>query len=172
MDRQTEDMWYKPENESSVFTPAVLVFPDRIEENIRRMIAIAGHADRLRPHVKTHKIGELIELQIQLGISKFKCATMSEVEMVAAHGGLDVLLAYPLLGPHIQYFLELVIRFPETRFSVTVDSLKACRQLGDKARSSKNEVNVFVDLDIGMHRTGISMTRRAPEGLGCPICWR
>ncbi len=148
-------MWYKPENEASVFTPAVLVFPDRIEENIRRMIALAGDVHRLRPHVKTHKIAEVISLQVQLGITRFKCATLSEVEMVAANGGLDVLLAYPLLGPAIQNFLQIMERNPETEFSVTVDSIAACRQLADQARIMGKVVNLFVDLDNGMHRTGI-----------------
>lgn len=105
-------MWYRPENEASVFTPAVLVFPDRIEENIRRMIDLAGDVQRLRPHVKTHKIAEVISLQVQMGITRFKCATLSEVEMVAANGGLDVLLAYPLLGPAIQNFLQLMEHYP------------------------------------------------------------
>ena len=89
---QGEETWYKTENENSVFTPAVLLYPDRIEENIRRMIAVAGHPDRLRPHVKTHKIAELITLHLKMGISRFKCATLSEVKMVAAQGAPDALV--------------------------------------------------------------------------------
>lgn len=152
-------MWYKPKNEASIFTPAVLVYPDRIEENIHRMIAIAGHAERLRPHVKTHKIAEVIALQVQLGITRFKCATISEVEMVAARGGKDVLLAYPLLGPAILKFLQLIELYPQIRFSVTVDSQSACQLLSDLAKISGRTVNVFVDLDNGMHRTGIAPGR-------------
>jgi len=67
-------MWYKPKNESSIFTPAVLVYPDRIQENIRRLISIAGSSQRLRPHVKTHKMGEVIKLQVEQGIQKFNWA--------------------------------------------------------------------------------------------------
>ena len=140
-------MWYRPENEASVFTPAILVYPDRIEENIRRMIDLAGHADRLRPHVKTHKIAEVIALQLQMGISRFKCATLSEMALVSSMGGQDVLLAYPLLGPAIQNFLQLTEHFPETKFSLTVDSLTACRELSEQARISGKVVNLFVDLD-------------------------
>ena len=40
------------------------------------MIAIAGGPERLRPHVKTHKLGELVGAQIAAGITKFKCATI------------------------------------------------------------------------------------------------
>lgn len=152
-------MWYRPENEASVFTPAVLVYPDRIEENIRRMINLAGDAGRLRPHVKTHKIAEVIGLHLQLGITRFKCATLSEVALVAATGGKDILLAYPLLGPTIQKFLQLTELYPETRFAVSVDSQAACQILSDQARINSKTVNVFVDLDNGMHRTGIAPGR-------------
>ena len=61
-----------------------LVYPDRIEENIRRMIKIAKGARNLRPHVKTHKMAEIVMLQMKHGITKFKCATISETEMVAS----------------------------------------------------------------------------------------
>ena len=148
-------MWYKPINETSIHTPAVLVYPDRIEENIRRMITIAGGAHRLRPHVKTHKIPEVIRLQVQHGIKKFKCATLSEVEMVAGNGGADILLAYPILGPGIKQFLDIMDRFPETKLALTVDCVMACRQLSDQARDHGKIVNVMVDIDNGMHRTGI-----------------
>jgi D-serine deaminase-like pyridoxal phosphate-dependent protein len=154
-------MWYSITNESSVFTPAILIYPDRIEENIRRMISIAGEASRLRPHIKTHKIPEIIQLQVRLGIKKFKCATLSEVEMAVDNGGDDILLSYPLAGPAIQHFLKIIVRFPDKTFAVTVDSLPAAYQLSQAAIQEGKKVRVFVDLDNGMHRTGI-----APEQAG------
>lgn len=75
MENQLED-WYVIDNEDDVFSPSLLVYPDRIEKNILNMIAIAGSAERLRPHVKTHKIPEIIRLQMNHGIRKFKCATI------------------------------------------------------------------------------------------------
>ena len=155
----TDLMWYRPANESSIATPCMLLFPDRIEENIRRMILMAGGAERLRPHVKTHKIAEVIELQLQAGINRFKCATLSEVAMVAGAGGRDILLAYPLLGPAIGLWFDLMDRFPESRLSVTVDSEAALKFLDSEARIRGKEVDLFVDIDNGMHRTGID-----PEG--------
>jgi len=153
---QGKDMWYKPENEGSIFTPAILLFPDRIEENIRRMIDLAGDPDRLRPHVKTHKIAELIKMQLRMGITRYKCATLSELKMVAACGCKDALLAYPLLGPDIPYFFKLGDLYPETRLSVTVDSLTSGRLIAGHGQQRKKSVPLFVDLDNGMHRTGIA----------------
>jgi D-serine deaminase-like pyridoxal phosphate-dependent protein len=152
-------MWYKPTNEASIYTPAVLVFPDRIEENILRMITLAGGAERLRPHVKTHKMAEVIRLQVEHGIRKFKCATLTEVALVAANGGEDILLAYPLTGPAIGHFLELMERFPEAKFAVTVDPIPVTQKLSDEAKLRGVKLNVFVDLDNGMHRTGITPDR-------------
>jgi D-serine deaminase-like pyridoxal phosphate-dependent protein len=149
-------MWYKPENDFSLATPCILLFPDRIEENIRRMIILAGSAKRLRPHVKTHKIAEIVQLQIQQGISKFKCATLSEVEMVAGAGGKDILLAYPLLDPATGLWFNLMDRYPELSLSVTVDSPEAVSLLSNQAGKRGKQVDLFIDLDNGMHRTGIT----------------
>ena len=148
-------MWYRPANEDTLATPSVLLFPDRIVENIRRMIALAGGAERLRPHVKTHKIAEVIKLQMQQGIDSFKCATLSEVAMVAGAGGKDILLAYPLLGPSIELWFNLMERYPESRLSVCVDSESAFASLEHHARRRKSKVDLFIDIDNGMHRTGM-----------------
>ena len=148
-------MWYRPENEDSIATPCVLLFPERIEENIRRMIAIAGKAERLRTHVKTHKLAELVKLQLQHGINKFKCATISEVAMAAGAGGKDILLAYPLLGPSIKIWFKLMEKYPVARLSLCVDSEPALAQLEHHARQSGRQVDLFIDIDNGMHRTGM-----------------
>jgi len=152
-------MWYRPLNESKLFTPSVLVFPDRIEENIRRMISIAGSPARLRPHVKTHKMAEVVRLQVKHGITKFKCATLAEVEMVAANAGKDILLAYPLLGPDTNIFTNLIKSYPDAKFAVTVDSVAACEKLANQAAQKGIQPRVFVDLDNGMHRTGIEPSK-------------
>lgn len=148
-------MWYKINNESAVFTPSILIYPDRIQENIRRMIKIAGDVSRLRPHVKTHKIGEIIQLQVQQNITKFKCATLAEMEMTAENGGTDILLAYPVLGPDIKKYFSIVKKFPQVKFSVLVDHKKSTNDLTEEAKNEQQKVNVFIDVDNGMHRTGI-----------------
>lgn len=148
-------MWYRPVNEASLATPCIVLFPERIEENIRRMIAIAGSANRLRPHVKTHKIAEIIKLQQANGINSFKCATLSEVSMVAAAGGKDILLAYPLLDPSIELWFGLMDKYPDSRLSVCVDSRAALTTLEHHARRKNTRLDLFVDIDNGMHRTGM-----------------
>ena len=78
--------WYCLLNETEVPSPALLLYRERIEENIRRMLEIAGGPERLRPHVKTHKLPQLVQAQVAAGITKFKCATIAELEMTAGAG--------------------------------------------------------------------------------------
>ncbi len=148
-------MWYKIKNENEIFTPSVLIYPDRIQENIRRMIKIAGDVSRLRPHVKTHKIAEIIQLQVQQNITRFKCATLTEMEMTAANGATDILLAYPLLGPDVKKYFSINKSYPQVKFSVHVDNEKSAGILSNEAKFQNQKVNVFIDIDNGMHRTGI-----------------
>src|SRR5690606_3111287 len=76
--------WYLVSNVDDIPSPALLVYPDRVRANLDLMIEYAGGTDHLRPHVKTHKMSEIIAMQLGAGISKFKVATIAEAEMVAA----------------------------------------------------------------------------------------
>ena len=92
---------YQIKDASKIITPALVVFREMLDDNIRHMIEIAGDVSRLRPHCKTHKTVEVVKLQAELGITKQKCATFAEAEMVANAGCKDVFLAYSLVGPNI-----------------------------------------------------------------------
>ena len=81
--------WFQITNASDVASPTLLLYPDRIRENIRGMIRIAGGPTRLRPHIKTHKLAELVQMQIEEGITKFKCATIAEAELAASAGAKE-----------------------------------------------------------------------------------
>src|SRR6266536_828390 len=148
--------WYGIANVSEIASPALLVYPDRIRENVRRMIRIAGAVENLRPHMKTHKMPEVIRLQFEQGITRFKCATIAEAEMPAAAGAEDVLLGYQPVGPNVDRFLELAARFPSVRFSCTADNPASVGDLSDAAARSSIRAEVLVDLDVGQHRTGIA----------------
>src|SRR3954471_3878195 len=153
--------WFQLSNEADIPSPALLVYVERAEENIRRMIAIAGGTERLRPHVKTHKMPALIERQLRAGIRKFKCATIAEAEMSARAGAPDVLLAMQPVGPNVGRFIKLVQTFPLTSFSTIVDDPGVVAQLSVAATAAKIQVNVFIDLDTGMHRCGVPPGPRA-----------
>lgn len=156
-----DKLWYELENPDDVISPGLLVYPDLIEGNIKRMVMIAGGTDRLRPHVKTHKMAEIIRLQIKYGINKFKCATISETEMVARCGADDILLAIQPVGPNIRRFFQLKKEFPNTKISCIADSDEVLIQLSDIARVTGIETHVWLDINNGMNRTGVTPGERA-----------
>jgi D-threonine aldolase len=147
--------WYKIENVSEVDSPALVVYPDRIAENIRRMVAIAGGPARLRPHIKTHKMSAIVRMQVEAGIDKCKCATLAEAEMAAGAGATDVLLAHQPVGPKIGKLAALAKRFPGVRFSAIVDDLQIASALSEACRQAGCSIDLLLDLDIGMGRSGI-----------------
>jgi D-threonine aldolase len=155
--------WYRVTNAAEVPSPALLVYPDRIAANIERMLALAGSPLRLFPHVKTHKLPEIVRLQQARGIQKFKCATIAEAEMVAGCGADRVLLAYQPVGPNVGRLLELVARFPATRFAAIVDNVETVAALALAAKARGTNLELLLDVDVGMGRTGVAPGPAAVE---------
>jgi D-serine deaminase-like pyridoxal phosphate-dependent protein len=157
--------WFDLRDVAALPSPCLLIYRERFEENLRRMVALAGGAGRLRPHIKTHKMREVLEAQLALGIVKFKCATLAEAAMAADVGVPDLLIAYQMVGPNVGHLAELIRAFPRTKFSVICDAAEAIAALSMMARSlARGEpgrpddpggLEVLLDLDVGYHRTGV-----------------
>jgi D-serine deaminase-like pyridoxal phosphate-dependent protein len=148
--------WFLVNNVEAVESPSLLIYPDRVDENIRRMVEVIKDPGRLRPHAKTHKLAEVASRQMAAGIKKFKSATIAEAEMLGRAGAPDVLLAYQPVGPNARRFMNLAQTFPQTVFSCLLDDLQVARELSTLATRSATTLNVLLDLDCGQHRTGIA----------------
>lgn len=148
--------WFRIENEAEIASPTVLIFPDRVQENIQRMILMVGGVEKLRPHVKTHKMAELVQLQIANGIRKFKVATIAEAEMAAAAGAKDILIAYPIIGPNVHRLVQLIQKFPAAAISGLVDNSESLAQIAQAGVRASIEIPLYLDLNVGMNRTGIA----------------
>ena len=147
--------WFTIENVQAVDTPALIVFPDRVKKNLAIVRTFIDDITRLRPHVKTHKCPEVARMMLDAGITKFKCATIAEAEMLAAIGARDVLLAYQPLGPKVKRFCDLQMAFPDTLFSCLTDHSQSLQALSEAASASSQTIRVLIDMNIGMNRTGI-----------------
>lgn len=146
--------WYPLSQPEYTDSPALLVYPDRIRYNIKEMISVVGHADRLVPHIKTHKMSEVVKLQMAAGIRRFKCATIAEAEVLAQTGAHEVLLAYQLTGPKILRYVQLIKKYSTVHFSSLVDNRKSANDLNDLFLLAGIQGTVYIDIDNGMHRTG------------------
>ena len=153
--------WYKIENTQEVISPSLLVYPDRIKRNIQMMIEIAGGVEYLRPHIKTHKIAEIIKLQIDQGIYKFKCATIAEAELLAKCGASDILLAMQPVATNVNRFFTLIKKYPESLFSTIADNDKTVGDFSELASSNNIKFSLWLDINNGMNRTGIEPGKKA-----------
>lgn len=149
------DPRYAIADTSRIFSPGLVIFRDLVEQNLDEMIRVAGSPARLRPHCKTHKLREIVELQLARGIVKHKCATIAEAEMLAIAGVRDIFWAYNPVGPNINRVVQFALRFSDVQFAVTADHARPIAQLGSALAAAGKTVAVLLDLDSGQHRTGV-----------------
>ena len=145
---------YEFEGQQELVSPQLVYYPAIIRQNIQDMIALAGDAQRLWPHIKTHKMAEVVKLQMDAGITRFKCATIAEAEMTAQAGAKHLALAYPLVGPNIARFALLLKTFPDVEFFAIGDDTEQIRKLGEACNAQ-----VLMDIDMGQHRTGVPLDK-------------
>lgn len=146
---------YAIDDTSQIISPALVVFRELVERNIQTMLDVAGSAARLRPHCKTHKMSAVTELELQAGITKHKCATIAEAEMLAEAGVKDIFIAYNLVGPNIGRALQFKRRWPDVELLVCGDHPMPLEALGAAMAAEGLEVQVVLDVDVGQERTGV-----------------
>ena len=81
---------YAIRDKAAIFSPALIFYKDLIQRNLTKILAMAGSPLRLRPHAKTHKTREIARMELDAGITKHKCATIAEAELLAQVGAPDV----------------------------------------------------------------------------------
>lgn len=154
-------------NLNNIDTPALLIDRDKVERNIQLAIKLAGGVQRLRPHVKTHKILEVAKMQVAAGITKFKCATIAEAEMLGMAGAVDVLMAYAVQGPKIDRVINLIKKYPKTVYSVLIDNVASAQQIDERFTAAGKVASTFVDVNNGHGRTGIKTEDVADLAQAC-----
>lgn len=151
-----EKNWYQIENIGELDTPALVIYPERVKENIRTLTRMIDDLQRLRPHAKTHKTKEATQLMMAAGIGKFKCATIAEAEMLAMCGAPDVVLAYQPIGPKLKRFVKLTQQYPNTHFACLVDNIASAAAIASAFAAAGAVITVYIDLNVGQNRTGIA----------------
>jgi D-serine deaminase-like pyridoxal phosphate-dependent protein len=151
----TSSEWYTIENIDILDSPSLVIYVDRVRENIRTLIASVSDVNWLRPHIKTHKSPEVSRMMLEMNIRKFKCATIAEAEMLALAGAPDILLAYQPVGPKIERLTTLVKRFPEITWACLIDNTESAKAIASAFEKSGQNISVYIDLNVGMNRTGV-----------------
>lgn len=159
----TKNNWYNFEGIEQLDTPALVIYLDRVKHNIHKLITGIDDINRLRPHIKTHKNKEITLLMLQAGITKFKCATIAEAELLGLCNCKDVLLAYQPVGPKLERFMTLIHTYKQTNYSCLVDNLISAQLISAAAKQHELNITVYLDLNVGMNRTGINCDHHAVE---------
>jgi D-serine deaminase-like pyridoxal phosphate-dependent protein len=142
-------------------TPVPIVDLDILERNLDRMAAYTKqHGLRLRPHTKTHKSPWIAAEQIRRGAIGVTCATPREAEAMSEVCN-DILLGFPIVG---EGKARRISALPaEIDITVSLDSEIALMDLAAAAKKAGRRIGVYVELDLGMHRVGVSSAEQAAE---------
>jgi D-serine deaminase-like pyridoxal phosphate-dependent protein len=140
-------------NLSDIETPALVIDFDQLHHNINHMAQLCREAGvALRPHIKTHKIPEIAKMQREAGATGITCAKLGEAEVMVDAGFEDVLIAFPIVGS--EKLRRLNALRERARVIVSLDSIEVARGLASTAMRSREPLEIYVEVDVGLHRTG------------------
>lgn len=144
------DAMFRIAEAARVLTPALLIDRDRVQHNIATTLhLLGGDANRWRPHVKTTKLGYVMQMLVDAGVRQFKCATSLELSVACQAGAADVLVAYPLIGANAARVRQIAARNERVALSVLVENESQVAQWPGSS------ISIFVDVNPGMNRTGV-----------------
>lgn len=152
----------QPGGRSALNTPALVLDLPALQRNIARMAALAAQAGMaLRPHAKTHKSAEVARLQIAAGAVGVCCAKLGEAEALAAAGGVDsILITSPVVtASALTRLARLHATLPD--LALVVDHPDNVMALAACVVDPKRPLPVLIDIDPGIHRTGVTSPEAA-----------
>lgn len=137
-----------------VTTPALLLDLDVARRNTDTMARrFEDLPAKLRPHIKVHKSVELARMAIDAGAVGVACATSWEAVVMARAGIADVLIANQVVQrDRVAVVAELA---REERITVAVDDLRNVEQLSRSAGRASSQLEILIELDVGMGRCGV-----------------
>ncbi|MCP4208385.1 MAG: DSD1 family PLP-dependent enzyme [Shimia sp.] len=149
---------------ADIQTPALVLDLDALERNIKKMGDYAkAHGMRHRVHGKMHKSVDVAKLQEKLGGAVGVCCQkVSEAEVFARGGIKDVLVSNQVRDPAK---IDRLARLPKfgSRTIVCVDDVANVADLSAAAVQHGTELEVFVEIDCGAGRCGVTTTEAVVE---------
>ncbi|MCI0552495.1 MAG: D-TA family PLP-dependent enzyme [Anaerolineae bacterium] len=143
-------------------TPVPVVDIDRLEANISRLQSyLDEHGIANRPHIKTHKIPAIAQMQMDAGAIGITCQKVSEAEVMADAGFNDIFIPYNIVGE--SKLARLMALAKRVTVSVTADSAYVIRGLSDAAQRAGLTLTVLIECDTGAHRCGVQSPLEAAE---------
>lgn len=143
-------------------TPALLIDLDIVDRNLKQMQEKANnYGVALRPHIKTHKIPELAQLQMRLGAHGITAAKVSEAEVMAAAEIQNIFIANQIVTREKLHRLAALSK--EVSISIGLDSVAAARTLSDIFAASGLTIEYLIEINSGLNRCGVLPGKEAVE---------
>lgn len=137
-------------------TPCLVIEKSALEFNLNVMRQHAQTTQvNIRPHVKTHKCSRLAKLQIEYGAIGLSAAKVSEAEVLINRGLRNILITSPVISKNkIARLSACIQKAPDT--IVVTDNEKNLYDLNEAGKLIQTKINILIDLDPGIGRTGIN----------------
>jgi 3-hydroxy-D-aspartate aldolase len=146
----------KPGGLRELTTPALVLDLEAFEQNVRayqHQINLRGL--QARPHAKSHKCAEIARRQIAAGAVGVCTASLHEAEALVAQGINNILITSPVIGAgKLDRLMQLLERGAVV--AVVADDPEYTALMAAAAHRSGHVLDVLIDVDLGMGRTGIS----------------
>jgi len=138
-------------------TPAVLLDATQLASNLSSMQKRADrHGVALRPHVKTHKSLEIGRRQLAFGATGITVATLDEAIVFIEGGFASITIARPMISATKWDRLFSALESHEADVRIVADSEEGLRIAADMAMAYDKKVGIFIKIDVGLHRCGLS----------------
>ncbi|WP_417741973.1 3-hydroxy-D-aspartate aldolase BhcC [Salipiger sp.] len=151
-------------DEASIQTPALVLDLDALERNVKKMGDYAkAHGMRHRAHGKMHKSVDVLKLQMELGgAAGVCCQKVSEAEVFVRAGIKDVLVSNQVRDPAK---IDRLAQLPKhgSEITVCVDDVANVAELSEAAQKHGTELGIFVEIDCGAGRCGVTTTEAVVE---------
>src|SRR6202035_4527682 len=146
----------KPGGLRELTTPAMVLDLETFERNIRAyQHQINLHGLQARPHAKSHKCAEIARRQIAAGAVGVCAASLHEAEALVRQGVNNILITSPVIGAgKLDRLMQLLER--GALVALVVDDQESAASMAAAAHRSGHVLDVLIDVDLGMGRTGIS----------------
>src|SRR5215510_14949761 len=127
-------------------TPVPVVEIDRLEANISRLQSyLDKYSIANRPHIKTHKIPAIAQMQMDAGAVGITCQKVSEAEVMAEAGFNDIFIPYNIVGE--SKLNRLIMLATKVTLSVTADSAYVIQGLSTAAGRAGISLTVLIECD-------------------------
>ncbi|AUM73827.1 3-hydroxy-D-aspartate aldolase BhcC [Paracoccus jeotgali] len=149
---------------ADIQTPCLILDLDALERNVKKMGDYArDHGMRHRAHGKMHKSVDVLRLQMELGGAVGVCCQkVSEAEVFARAGIKEILVSNQVRDPAK---IDRLARLPKlgAEMIVCVDDVDNIADLSAAAQKHGTELGVFVEIDCGAGRCGVTTTEAVVE---------